>query len=270
MTPAPNILSEIIARKRQRLDEARARRPFPEVREEARRARDGARAHWFYEALAACGDGRVAVIAEYKRASPSKGVIRADLSPLDVARAYHAGGAAALSVLTEEDYFRGSLSDLGAVSREVELPALRKDFIFDEYQVYEAAAAGASALLLIAAALDDETIRRLRLIAEEELGLDVLLEVHTLEEMRRAHSSGARLVGVNNRDLHSFVVTLDTSVRLAPAAPRGALLVSESGFRTRADIEHLRAHGYGAFLIGETLMRAARPAETLRALVAPV
>ncbi|MGB8506779.1 MAG: indole-3-glycerol phosphate synthase TrpC [Pyrinomonadaceae bacterium] len=261
-----NFLTEIIECKRRRLDASKAVRPPAAMREEAHRVRRVAQSHAFRAALSK-DDSRVRVIAEYKRASPSKGVIRADLSPIDVARAYESGGAAAISVLTEEDYFSGSLEDLRAVSATVTLPLLRKDFIFDEYQIYEAAAAGASAVLLIAAALDDETMKALRHLAEEELGLDVLLEVHTEEEMKRVRSSGATLVGVNNRDLHTFDVTLETSVRLATHAPAGVLLVSESGLKTHEDIHALRSHGYSAFLVGETLMRAGNPAEALRALL---
>ncbi|MCA1593343.1 MAG: indole-3-glycerol phosphate synthase TrpC [Acidobacteria bacterium] len=267
MMTTKNFLSEIIERKRQRLAGLKGSRPLEEVREEAERVRRAAQAHAFHAALDG-GGSRVKIIAEYKRASPSKGVIRADLSPADVARAYGSGGAAAISVLTEEDYFQGSLDDLRAVVSATMLPVLRKDFIVDEYQVYESAAAGASALLLIVAALADDEINSLRRLAEEELSMDVLLEVHTEDEMMRARDCGAKIIGVNNRDLHTFEVMLDTSVRLSRHAPGGALLVSESGFKTRSDIRSLQTHGYGAFLIGETLMRAEHPEETLRGLVA--
>ena len=186
----------------------------------------------------------------------------------ETARAYERGGAAAISVLTEEDFFRGSLRDLAEVKESVRLPVLRKDFIVEDYQVFESAAAGADALLLIVAALDDATLARLRALTEDGLGLDALVEVHTEEEMRRAADAGARVVGVNNRDLHTFEVSLETSFRLAAHAPRGALLVSESGLRDASDISRLRACGFGAFLVGETLMRAGRPEETLRLLTA--
>jgi indole-3-glycerol phosphate synthase len=209
----------------------------------------------------------VNVIAEFKRASPSKGLIRGDVSAAEVARLYEAGGAAAISVLTEEDYFRGSLEDLREAAAGTRLPALRKDFVFDEYQIYEAAAAGASAVLLIAAALSDEELGRLRLLAEEGLGLDALVEVHTREELRRAGGSGARLVGVNNRDLRTFEVSLETSSELAAHAPEGSLLVSESGINNASDIRRLRESGFRAFLVGESLMRAERPDEALRELI---
>jgi len=208
------------------------------------------------------------VIAEFKRASPSKGVIRADAEPSQLARSYEAGGAAAVSVLTEEDRFQGSLDDLRAVRAAVKIPVLRKDFIFDEYQLYESAAAGADALLLIVAALDDERLLRLRRIIEDELKMDALVEVHTKDEMRRALAAGATLVGVNNRDLHSFRVSLETSVQLAQDAPAGSLLVAESGLNSGDDLRRLHALGYQGFLIGETLMRSAQPDVTLRELLA--
>lgn len=260
-----NLLDEIFAVKKRRVAGQLAARSLERVREEARDVRSEAESHAFRRALE--GDSRARVIAEYKRASPSKGVIRADLSPVEVAGAYRAGGAAAISVLTEEEHFQGSLEDLRAVVAAVTLPVLRKDFIFHEYQIYEAAAAGAAAILLIVAALDDETLARLRGVAEEELGMDALVEVHTAEEMQRAADCGASVIGVNNRDLRTFRVSLDVSAELAGAAPARALLVSESGLRTGADIRRLRALGYEAFLIGETLMRAERPEVMLRELL---
>ncbi|HEU4597890.1 MAG TPA: indole-3-glycerol phosphate synthase TrpC [Pyrinomonadaceae bacterium] len=260
-----DFLSNIVEQKRARLENARRLRPLAEVRRDAESVRRDSEPHAFRRALS--DGGRVNIIAEFKRASPSKGLIRGDASAAEVARLYEAGGAAALSVLTEEDSFRGSLEDLRAAVARTSLPALRKDFVFDEYQIHEAAAAGASAVLLIVAALSDAELERLRLIAEEELGLDALVEVHTLEEMRRASHTGARLVGVNNRDLRTFEVTLETSVELAAHAPEGALLVSESGIRHASDIRRLRAHGFRAFLVGESLMRAARPDEALHELI---
>jgi indole-3-glycerol phosphate synthase len=262
---AGDFLSKIIERKRVRLAEARSLRASEEVRREAFAVRARARAHVFYEALA--NEQRVNVIAEFKRASPSKGEIRAGASAAETARAYERGGAAAISVLTEEDSFLGSLLDFAEVRRSTQLPLLRKDFIFDEYQVFESAAAGADALLLIAAALDDETLTGLRKLAEGELGMDALVEVHTAQEMRRASEAGARLVGVNNRDLRTFKVSLETSVELARLAPKGTLLVAESGIGDAADVRRLRACGFNAFLVGETLMRAARPEDALRTLV---
>jgi indole-3-glycerol phosphate synthase len=171
--------------------------------------------------------------------------------------------------LTEEDYFDGSLADLRAVKSAVKRPVLRKDFIFEEYQVYESAAAGADAILLIVAALDDETLLRLRRLAEDELQMDALVEVHTSDELRRAAASCATLIGVNNRDLRTFNVSLETSVELAREAPRGALLISESGLHSSSDLQRLRDAGYHGFLIGETLMRAEDPTDMLRNLRRP-
>ena len=259
-----DFLSKIIERKGARVAEAKAARPFEEVRREAVAARAGARRHALREALADAG--RVNIIAEFKRASPSKGEIRAGASVAETVRAYERGGAAAVSVLTEEDYFRGSLSDLAEAKASTRLPALRKDFILDEYQVFESAAAGADALLLIVAALDDETLARLLRLTEDELGMDALVEVHTAAELERAAAVGARVVGVNNRDLRTFNVSLATSIELAAQAPAGALLVSESGLRGAGDVDRLRACGFRAFLVGETLMRADNPEMALRYL----
>src|SRR4029078_4178998 len=166
------------------------------------------------------------------RRSPSKGMIREGADPIEIARAYREGGAVAISVLTEEDYFAGSLDDLRQVKAAVDLPVLRKDFIVDEYQVYESAAAGADAILLIVAALDDELLARLRRLAEDELQLDALVEVHTSDEMKRAAAVGAKLIGVNNRDLRTSEVSIDTSLSLAREAPADAVLISESGLKS--------------------------------------
>jgi indole-3-glycerol phosphate synthase len=169
-----------------------------------------------------------------------------------------------MSVLTEEDYFAGSLDDLRQVKAVVDLPVLRKDFIVDEYQVYESAAAGADAILLIVAVLDDEELLRLRRLAEDELYMDALVEVHTSDEMKRAAACGAKLIGVNNRDLRTFEVSLDTSLRLAREAPAEAVLISESGLKNSDDLRCLYDAGYRGFLIGETLMRAEDPEQALR------
>lgn len=237
-----NVLLEIITRKRERL----RRRANP---------------HAFIKALS--GDG-INIIAEFKRRSPSKGIIREGANPIEIARAYQAGGAVAMSVLTEEDYFAGSLDDLKQVKATVDLPVLRKDFIVDEYQVYESAVAGADAILLIVAALDDDLLLRLRRLAEDELGMDALVEVHTSEEMKRAAACGAKLIGVNNRDLRTFEVSLETSLSLAREAPKDALLISESGLKNSDDLQRLYDAGYRGFLIGETLMRAEDPEQALR------
>jgi indole-3-glycerol phosphate synthase len=261
---ASDFLDRILARRRERLAAAKDARPLAALARDAERVRGESARHAFSAALDA-GAG-VKVIAEFKRASPSKGLIRGDASPAETAGLYEQGGASAVSVLTEEDFFRGSLRDLVEVKSATRLPALRKDFIFDEYQIYEAAAAGADAVLLIVAMLGDDELARLRRLAEDALGLDALVEVHDAEEMGRAARAGARLVGVNNRDLRSFRVSLETSIELAPLAPEGAVLVSESGVETFADVRRLRSCGYAAFLVGEALMRAASPAAALRAL----
>ncbi|MEK6282061.1 MAG: indole-3-glycerol phosphate synthase TrpC, partial [Acidobacteriota bacterium] len=213
MNPQTNFLEEIVNRKRSRLEDAKAKRPMEELRTRAVAVRGISQSHALERALTA--DGPTKVIAEIKRASPSKGVIRENLDPGHQARAYARGGAAALSIVTEQDYFLGSLDDLRAVRASTSLPILRKDFIFDSYQVYETAEAGADALLLIVALLEDEPLRELLCIAQDELGMDALVEVHTAEELRRARDCGARIVGVNNRDLTTFEVSLGVSVEMA-------------------------------------------------------
>lgn len=265
MTGTPDFLTRIIEQKRARLARAESLRPLAEVREEALRVRGASQPHALRAALE--GERGFNVIAEIKRASPSLGDIRRDASPADIAHKYEAGGAAAISVLTEEDHFSGSLEDLREVRAATLLPLLRKDFIVDEWQLYEAAAARADALLLIVAALDDATLAALLRLAEDELGMDALVEVHTADELSRANDAGAALVGVNNRDLRTFNVSLETSVALAARARAGTLLVSESGIRHPADIERLRARGFHAFLVGETLMRSDDPEGELRRLV---
>lgn len=207
----------------------------------------------------------VNIIAEIKRASPTKGVIKAEIDVAQTARLYAAGGAAAISVLTEPQYFDGSISDLVTVANAGDLPVLRKDFIVDEYQIIEAAAAGASAILLIVAALSIEELTSLHRTAER-LGLNVLVEVHDEAEMQIAIDIGATIIGVNNRDLHSLEVSLDTSRKLIEAKPDGVVMVAESGITRRAEITELRSLGYDSFLIGETLMRSGNVVETLRGL----
>ena len=256
-----DVLSEIIAKKRERLLIAKDAASFEQMQSLANEARGNAPPQALRKALRRDG---INVIAEFKRRSPSKGIIRPDADVLQIVRSYEAGGAAAISVLTEEDYFSGSVDDLRTVKASVSLPVLRKDFIFEEYQVYESAAAGADAILLIVAALDDELLLSLRRLAEDELGLDALVEVHTSEEMRRAVDCGAKVIGVNNRDLRTFEVTLETSLTVAREAPSEALLVSESGLRSREDLRSLHTAGFRGFLIGETLMRAQDPQQALR------
>jgi indole-3-glycerol phosphate synthase len=260
-----DFMAAVIEKKRARLRDAQANVSFYNLRASAYEVRSRASRHALRNALS--NDAQINVIAEIKRASPSKGDLGLRASVEETARAYSRGGAVAISVLTEEDYFRGSLADLRSVRRAVSLPVLRKDFIVDDYQVYEAAAAGADALLLIVALLDDETLLRLRTVAETELGMDALVEVHTNEEMARASASGASLIGVNNRNLHTFEVSTDVSLELRKEAPAKALLISESGLKTGSELKQLRAAGYNGFLIGEALVGSESPESALRAMI---
>ena len=207
-----------------------------------------------------------AIIAEIKKASPSKGLLQPDFHPASIAVEYESGGAACLSVLTDRKYFQGSFDDLEAARGATSLPVLRKDFTVDPLQIYEAAAHGADAVLLIAAILDVHQLRSFRELARE-LGLAALVEVHNETELDRALESGAEIIGVNNRNLETFEVSLEVSLRLSETIPAEVLRVSESGIFTRSDIDLLRGAGFRAFLIGESLMKASHPAQSLRALV---
>jgi indole-3-glycerol phosphate synthase len=255
-------LDAIVPDVRRRLAERKARVPQAELERAFRACAPPS----FAEALRLPG---VAVIAEVKRFSPSKGPIRPDLDVASLVGAYEAGGAAGISVLTEQDHFGGSLDDLREAVSRTRLPILRKDFIIDEYQVHEARALGASAVLLIAALLDDGTIHRLSGLAAD-LGLDVLLEVHDGREMARALPVEEAVIGVNNRDLRTFAVSLETSLRLAQEVPAGRLLVSESGIRDRADVERLASAGVDAVLVGENLLRRQAVTAAVSSLARPV
>lgn len=259
-----NFLSEIIDQKRRRVETAKLSVSPKVLASMARRARESAAPKVLSGALG--DESQINIIAEFKRKSPSKGEIRAHADPQVITSNYEAAGAAAVSVLTEEDYFAGSLDDLRAARQAVSIPILRKDFIFEEYQVFESAAAGADALLLIVAALDDEKLSRLRSLAEDDLGMDALVEVHTKAEMIRALELGAKLIGVNNRNLETFEVSLETSVQLAQIDADKAMLISESGIQSADDIQRLRELGYRGFLIGESLMKTSDPGEALRKL----
>jgi indole-3-glycerol phosphate synthase len=206
------------------------------------------------------------VIAELKKASPSKGLLRENFQPGPLAAELSGAGAAALSVLTEEEFFQGSLGDLKAAKKAAAVPILRKDFIIDPWQVWEARAAGADAFLLITAILSDELLRGL-LELGQSLGMEPLVEVHSREEIERAVAAGARIVGVNNRDLRDFNVRIETSLELIEAIPDGCIAVSESGLRTHEDLARLRRAGFDAFLVGEHLMRYAEPGGPLRELI---
>jgi indole-3-glycerol phosphate synthase len=209
---------------------------------------------------------RVNVIAEIKKASPSAGVLRRDFEPAALARGFEGAGAAALSVLTEEENFQGTLAHLRDARATVGLPALRKDFIVDAWQVWEARAAKADSFLLIAAALDDTALAAL-LNLGRELGMEPVAEVHTAEELERVLAAGARIIGVNNRNLHTMEVRVETSLELIEKIPQDCIAVSESGLRSAEDLRKLRAAGFDAFLIGESLMREADPGAALRRLI---
>jgi indole-3-glycerol phosphate synthase len=208
----------------------------------------------------------IAIIAEVKKASPSRGVIRPDFDPVAIAQSYEDAGAAGVSVLTEERYFQGHIDYVAQVRRAVQLPVLRKDFLIDPYQVVEARACGADAVLLIVAILGNRQLVEM-LSAANEHGLDTLVEVHDESELERAVAVGAEVIGINNRDLRSFVTTLETAERLRPLVPDGAIPVAESGISAPADIARLRRAGFRAFLIGECLMRASDPGARLRELL---
>jgi indole-3-glycerol phosphate synthase len=255
-----DILEQIVARRRERLEEAKRRFPLDKLLAELPTVIGGGR---FSSALRR---DAVNIIAEIKRRSPSKGVIRENFDPENIALNYTNNGAAAVSCLTEEDFFDGSLDHLRRAREVTPLPLLRKDFIFDEYQIYEAAHAGADAVLLIAAILDGPRLNDL-LKAAYSLGLDALVEIHNREEMEVALCYDVRLLGINNRNLRTFVTMLDTSLRLAAGLPKEITLVSESGIRTREDIERLRGAGFHAVLIGEELMRADDEGKALRELL---
>ena len=262
----PDILARILERKREEIAEGARAVPVAEMR---RRAADAAAPRGFRAALEArIGEGRPAVIAEIKRASPSRGVIRRDFDPSRVAAGYERGGAAALSVLTDRDFFQGAPDHLREARAATALPALRKDFLVDPWQVHEARAMGADCVLLIVAALDDDRLRELAELAGE-LGLDTLVEVHDEAELDRALRIPAPLIGINNRDLRTFETTLATTRRLAPRVPEDRRTVTESGIASRDDVAGLRADGVHAFLVGEAFMSAPDPGERLAALFGP-
>ena len=256
------ILDDIIARTRGDLVIRRQQRSLADV-EAAARAQPPARGF----GLALRRPGKVTCIAEFKRRSPSAGWIRQGADPAPTARVYAAGGAAALSVLTDEPFFGGGLEDLRAAREAVTIPVLRKDFMVDRYQVAEARAAGADAILLIVSALSDEAIAVL-LQAAGDYGVDALVEAHDQAEVRRAVALGARIIGVNNRDLKTFTMDRDLAIRLRPLVPPDRVMVAESGIRDAADVRALGAAGIDAVLVGETLMRAADPGAALRELLA--
>jgi indole-3-glycerol phosphate synthase len=258
-----SILAEILERKVSEVAEARAARPLAEL--EARAQSQPATRD--FEGALRRGPGQpIRLIAEYKRASPSAGMIRDDLEVEDVARAYAEAGASAMSVLTDEHYFKGHLDFLARARAVAEIPLLRKDFIVDGYQVVEARAAGADAILLIVAAVDDGQLREL-LAQAGELGLAALVEVHSKPEAERALAAGARIVGVNHRDLRTFEIHMELTAELRSAIGEDVILVGESGIRGRKDVQRLASDGAHAVLVGEQLMRAESPAQAVRDLL---
>ena len=261
MAKVSTILHKILARKR---EEVAARRPRNSLASLEQRIAEQTAVRGFAAAIAARAvAGRAAVIAEVKKASPSKGVIRADFQPAQIAASYQRGGAACLSVLTDVDFFQGSDAYLQQARAACELPVLRKDFTVDPYQVIEARAIGADAVLLIVAALEQEQMRELAHTAAE-VGVDVLVEVHDRAELERALELETPLIGINNRDLHSFETRLETTLELLPYIPADRQVVTESGIHTAEDVALMRNHQVHGFLVGEAFMRADEPGEKLR------
>lgn len=263
----PTILLKILQRKREEVAERSARVSIEALQLQIKQQADpGYAPRGFVKALRSrIAAGGSAVIAEAKKASPSKGVIREHFDPAAIARSYQQGGASCLSVLTDVDFFQGADAYLQQARDACQLPVIRKDFFVDPYQVYEARVLGADCILLIVAALDDQALRQLNDLARS-LGMDVLIEVHNAEELERALRVDAKLVGINNRDLHSFEVSLDNTYQLLDRIPSDCLVVTESGIQSREDVAAMRAHQVHAFLVGEAFMRAEDPGQQLQAL----
>lgn len=265
MKDTPDILKKIIHRKTEEIVERMAR---VSLQEQAERAREASPIRGFVDCITrTIQAGQPAVIAEIKKASPSKGVMRENFQPAEIAISYEKGGACCLSVLTDVDFFQGSDAYLQQARQACSLPVLRKDFIIDPYQVYEARAIGADCILLIVAALGDAQLKELANLARH-LGMDVLVEVHDADELARALPLELPLVGINNRNLRTFETTLETTLSLLPRIPENRIVVTESGIHTPADVAQMRAHHVNAFLVGEAFMKAEQPGEKLRELFA--
>jgi len=263
---APTVLKSIFDRKQEEVAERRRKRPFDEVE---RVAMERPACRGFRRALAdRVAAGEPAVIAEVKKASPSKGVIRENFKPAEIAASYEQGGATCLSVLTDVDFFQGADSYLQEARRACALPVLRKDFTLDPYQIWEARALGADAILLIVACLELPVLRSLYDCAIEA-GLDALIEVHDAGELNEALTLGADIIGINNRNLHTFETSLDTTLDLLERIPAGVQVVTESGFSTPEQVAQMRARGVHSFLIGEAFMRAEDPGAELKRLFTP-
>ncbi|WP_151703877.1 indole-3-glycerol phosphate synthase TrpC [Nitrincola alkalilacustris] len=267
MSDTPTILKKIIARKQQEVAERSARVSAQALRQQIEAQKGGdTDPRGFVDAMVrSIEQGRPGIIAEAKKASPSKGVIRENFDPAAIARSYEQGGASCLSVLTDVDFFQGSDAYLQQARAACHLPVIRKDFIVDPYQILEARVLGADCILLIVAALNDEQLSSLTALTHE-LGMDVLIEVHTEEELMRILPLGTRLIGINNRDLHSFDVSLSNTYDLLPLIPADRVVVTESGIVTSDDVSAMRARNVHGFLVGEAFMRADEPGEKLREL----
>ena len=260
---AADILNQIVAYKKQEVKAARGRRPEAGLRDEIAPRADK---RSFFDRLSNRRSNSVNIIAEIKRASPSRGLIRPDLDPAAYAREYERGGAAALSVLTDQHFFKGSAEDLKAARQQTRLPVLRKDFIVSTYQIYETAAIGADAVLLIAAVLSQQQLQDYLALCRE-LHLDALVEIHTDDEYQKATRAGAKLIGINNRNLKTFHTDIGIAIALAARLSEDQVGVAESGIRTPADIDAVRRAGIGNFLIGESLVRAHNPRLFLQSLI---
>ncbi|WP_114417466.1 indole-3-glycerol phosphate synthase TrpC [Marinospirillum perlucidum] len=262
-TDTPTILKKIVARKYEEVAERQHQVSLEKLREQALQA---SAPRGFSQALwNRANQGQPAIIAEIKKASPSKGVLREDFIPAEIAQRYQEAGAACLSVLTDRDFFQGHEDYLQAARAACELPVIRKDFIVDPYQVYEARAIGADCILLIAACLDDQQLAELNLLAQE-LGMDVLIEVHDREELHRALKLPNRLLGINNRNLHTFEVSLEHTWELLSEIPDDRLVITESGILNQEDVKAMQAKSVNAFLVGEAFMRAEDPGQALHQL----
>ena len=258
-----DVLERIVVAKRAELAQAKAARPRRQLEGEARAA---APARDFVGAMRArIASGRPAVIAEIKRASPSRGVLREDFDPGAIAQSYEAGGATCMSVLTDKQFFQGALEHLKEARAACNLPVLRKDFMLDPYQIFESRAAGADAILLIAASLDSATMRAFEALAHD-LGMAVLVEAHDVAELEAALALRTPLIGINNRDLGTFETRLETTLELAPRVPKDRIVVTESGILSPADVGRMRSAGVNAFLVGEAFMRSPDPGGALRAM----
>jgi len=265
MSNTPDVLKKILARKQQEISERSAKVSIADLKHQITTASP---VRGFVQAIKQkLAKGETAVIAEVKKASPSKGLLREHFVPAEIAESYQAGGAACLSVLTDKDFFQGSEQYLQQARAACDLPVIRKDFIVDVYQVYEARAIGADCILLIVAALDDERLAELYQLAND-LAMDVLVEVHDADELERALRLNLSLVGINNRNLHTFETSLQNTVQLLDKIPAGVIVVSESGLHKTADIKMLKEHQVNTFLIGEAFMRCENPGQALKDLIA--